>query len=223
MQIRGILRSRGSLFDWGDIDGRDFEEHPPVEQSGDAIRVGHSGGGWAGWRMNLLFDIVVPPSVTLEAQADAGDIHVTGVKGVVVCRTSAGHIEISDAGNGVRASADAGRIRITRVNGPAYAKTDAGEIHALEIAGAIDAQTDSGEIRLSQTIAAPVRARTDSGRILVKLAAGGYMLRVRTDSGTIRVPEMAISERSANEVTGTIRGGGPLVELSVDSGSIEVE
>jgi len=67
-----------------------------------------------------------------------------------------------------------------------------------------------------------VRASADSGSIRVKLAAGGYRLRLVTDSGHLEVPEQAHAWRSPNEIEGPIEGGGPMVDLKTDSGSIEV-
>jgi hypothetical protein len=93
------------------------------------------------------------------------------------------------------------------------------------VAGSIDAQADSGSIRLSQTKAAPVHAKADSGGITIRLAPGaGYDVNAECESGHITVPEMTVrSEFSRHHLEGKVRGGGPLVRVSVDSGSIRIE
>lgn len=226
VQVRGILRPQRSWLGWGDVDHRihELEASPPIEQCGDAIRVEYLGSSWLTGSVALLLEIAVPADAIVHAHADSGDIYVDGVNGPVVCSTDSGGIEVSNIGAAVRAEADSGNIRIFHVAGPVYAEADSGEIQALEVGGSIEASTDSGSIVLSQTVAASVRAEADSGDIRVRLVAGaGYNLRAQTDSGEIRVPEMSSVESRGNDVAGQIRGGGPPVDLEVDSGDIEVE
>jgi hypothetical protein len=125
----------------------------------------------------------------------------------------------------VRATTDSGGIHIRNTQGPVFARADSGGIDALDIAGAIDAATDSGGLRVSQTAPAPVRLRADSGGATVKLApTGGYDIRVSADSGRITVPEMAVRGTvSPHRAEGKVRGGGPLVDIQVDSGSIHID
>ena len=91
--------------------------------------------------------------------------------------------------------------------------------------GSIDAKADSGSIRLSQTKAAPIHVRSDSGGVTVKLAPGaGYDAQLATGSGHIRVPEMtANGALSGHRVDGKIHGGGPLIDIHADSGGITLE
>ena len=105
------------------------------------------------------------------------------------------------------------------------ARVDSGGIDATDIAGKIDAHTDSGGIRLSQTKPAPIRADADSGGIHVTLAQGaGYNVDLQAESGRIYAPEMtARGEISRHHVDGKVRGGGPAVRLSADSGTVSVD
>jgi len=225
VQIRAILRGHHSWLGWGDVERRirELEVNPPIEQDGNAIDVECRGDSWLAGGIALLLDIAVPKEAVVHAETDSGDIRVDGVCGPVNCRTDSGAIEISDVDSAVRARSDSGCIEILRAAGPVYAEADSGAIEALEVGGLIEAKADSGSIRLSQTVAAPIHAEADSGSIRVQLAAGaGYRLRARADSGAIRVPEMSL-EHHGNEVTGQFQGGGPAVDLEVDSGDIYVE
>ena len=160
---------------------------------------------------------------SVRAKADSGGIRVEDVQGPVDCSTDSGYVEVIGVSAAVRAEADSGRIEIRQVAGPVQVEVDSGEIQALEIGGEIEARADSGDIRLSQPCPPASRAQADSGKILVKLAAGaGYTLRARADSGNIHVPELTRSNSSRNEVDGDIRGGGPTVDLEVDSGDIDL-
>jgi hypothetical protein len=205
--IRGILRARRSLFGWGGVEDRirQLESKPPVEQNGNTIRVGDVADRWLLRGVSLFLEIAVPGDTRIRALADSGDIRVEGISGPVECET------------------DSGDILIREVTGRVHAEADSGDIEALDIAGDIEATADSGDIRISQTVAAPVRAEADSGAISVKLVPGaGYNISVETDHGRITLPEMEWRARSEKEASGRIRGGGPVVDLETDSGDIDV-
>jgi hypothetical protein len=116
-------------------------------------------------------------------------------------------------------------VHINNVKGAVFARVDSGGIDASEVAGALDVQADSGHITLSQTIAAPIRAKADSGGIRVRLAPGaGYDVNAESESGNISVPEMTVrSSFSRHHIEGKVRGGGPLIIVHVDSGGITIE
>ncbi|MGA3023481.1 MAG: DUF4097 family beta strand repeat-containing protein [Bryobacteraceae bacterium] len=230
VRIRGILRARRSLFGWGSVEDRirQLEAKPPVEQNGNTVRVGDVADRWLLRGVALFLEIAVPGDTRIRALADSGDIRVQGVSGPVDCETDSGDVEVSAISADVHASSDSGSIRIRQVKGRVYASADAGDAEALDIAGDIEVSTDSGEIRISQTVAAPVRAEADSGGISVKLAPGaGYNVSLRTDHGRITVIEAEGQEivwrtRSEREVDGRICGGGPTVDLETDSGDIDI-
>ena len=100
--------------------------------------------------------------------------------------------------------------------------TAKGDHHAL---GPIDIAVDSGGIQVQQNVAAPVRLRADSGGATIKLASNsGYDVRAKCDSCRIMVPKMTVSGNiSPTHVEGKIRDGGPLVDVSVDSGNVTIE
>jgi hypothetical protein len=225
VRIRGVVRARSTFFIWGDLSGRmrRIESDPPIEQDGNAIGVGDITDRWLLRGIKLLLEIVTPADTEVRALADSGDIRVEGIDGPVECETDSGQIEISSIGSDVRATSDSGAIHIQGVKGAVDARADSGRIVALEVAGTIDATTDSGAIELSQTIVAPVCAKSDSGQIRVRLAdAGGYSIRARTDSGEIELPQMTRQRLSRHELEGDVRGGGSAVDLVTDSGGIEV-
>lgn len=225
VRIRGVLRARSSFFIWGDTGGRirRMESNPPVVQDGNAIGIGDVTDRWLLRGINLLIEITTPGDTEVRALADSGDIRIEGIDGPVECETDGGEINISSIGSEVRANSDSGGIHIQMVKGSVDARADSGHIEALEIEGTIDAASDSGDIRLWQTIAAPVCAHTDSGRIRLRLAnAGGYSIRARTDNGRVDLPTLTRSRLSQHEYEGDVRGGGSVVDLETDSGDIEV-
>jgi len=227
VRIHAILRAQHGWFDFDDALAhiRELERNPPVEQIGNRVRVGYVHGRELLRGVSMRLEIETPPESQLRARADSGGIHVDGIRGPADCHTDSGGIEIRNVGSEVRAAADSGGIRIGNIAGSVFARVDSGGIDAIDVAGGIDAEADSGSIRLAQTKPAPIRAKADSGGITVKLAPGaGYDVSAGSDSGRISVPEMTVqSDFSRHHVDGKVRGGGPLVSIRVDSGSIRIE
>jgi hypothetical protein len=227
VHIHGILKTQNGFFAGANADEhvRKLAENPPVQQTGNSIRAGYVTDKSLLRGVSLRFEITVPPETEVRARADSGGIRVEGVKGPVDCKTDSGGIHVSDIASNVRAEADSGGIHIRGVKGMVHAKADSGGIEALEIAGSVEAQTDSGGIQVSQTTAAPVKARADSGGATVHLApAGGYDIKASCDSGRITVPEMATKGPiDRHHAEGRVRGGGALVDIAVSSGNIHIE
>jgi Putative adhesin len=227
VHVHAILRAQHGWFDFNDAEAhiRELERNPPIEQTGNRLRIGYVHGRDLLRGVSMRLEISTPPGTQLRARADSGGIHAGGIQGPVDCHTDSGGIEVRDVASEVRASADSGGIRLGHIGGPVTVHVDSGGIDAIDIAGGIDAQADSGSIRLVQTKPAPIRAKADSGGITVRLAPGaGYDVSAGAESGNISVPEMTVrSEFSRHHVDGKVRGGGPLVHVRVDSGGIRIE
>jgi len=228
VHIRGYLRASHGWFEGGgDVDDRmrRLADNPPIQQSGNTIRLGYVNDKLLLKGISLRFEISAPPDTQVRARVDSGGIRVEGVKGPIDCKADSGGIDISSADADVRAETDSGGIHIHDIRGPVYARADSGGIDALNIRGAIDVSTDSGGIHMSQTAPAPVRARADSGGATLRLApGGGYDVHLHSDSGRVQVAEMTVHGTiSEHRYEGTVRGGGPRVDIDVDSGNIDVE
>ena len=227
VRIHATLKAQHGWFDFNDAEAhiRELERNPPVEQNGNRLRIGYVHGRDLLRGVSMRLEIYTPAETQLRARADSGGIHVRGIRGPADCHTDSGGIEVRDVGSEVRASADSGGIHLGNIGGAVTARVDSGGIEAIDVAGGIDAQADSGSIRLAQTKPAPIRARADSGGITIRLAPGaGYDVNAGADSGNISVPEMTVrSEFSRHHVDGKVRGGGPPVNVHVDSGGIRIE
>ena len=229
VRVHAILKGQHNWYGSGDVEGRirELERNPPVEKSGSQVRIGYVRDRDLLKGVSMRLEIETPPDTQLRARADSGGIRVDGIRGPVDVHTDSGGIEVHNIASEVRATADSGGIHVSNVNGPVTAHVDSGGIEASEVAGNIDAKADSGSIRLSQTKAAPIHVRSDSGGVTVKLApSAGYDAQLATSSGRIHVPEMTVTANgsfSEHRVDGKIRGGGPLIDIHVDSGGITVE
>ena len=227
VRVHAILKSQRNWFGSGDVEGRirELERNPPVEKSGNQVRIGYVRDRDLLKGVSMRLEIETPADTQLKARADSGGIRVDGIRGPVDVHTDSGGIEVHNIASEVHAAADSGGIHIGNINGAVTAHVDSGGIEASDVSGSIDAKADSGSIRLSQTKAAPIHVRSDSGGVNVKLApSAGYDAQLEASSGHIHVPEItANGSFSAHRVDGKIRGGGPLVDIHVDSGGITVE
>ena len=224
VEIHAILKSDDRHSD-AESRIRALEQNPPVEQSGNTVRIGYARDQNLLRNVSIRFEILTPPESQVRARADSGGIRVEGIQGPAECTADSGGIEAREIGSEVRANADSGGIQIHNVRGGVTARADSGGISAIGIAGAVDVSTDSGGIDVAQTQAAPVHVRADSGGARVKLAAsGGYDVRAASDSGRVTVPELTVRGTiSPQHIEGKLRGGGPLVDVQVDSGNVTIE
>jgi DUF4097 and DUF4098 domain-containing protein YvlB len=227
VRVHAILRAENGWFSSGDVKRRieELERHPPVEQTGNHLRIGYVQDPALLKGISITFEISAPLDTQLRARANSGGIRVEGIRGPVDCKADSGGIRIRDAKAAVHAEADSGGLHLDNIAGDVFARADSGGIEAMDVAGAIDARADSGSIRLSQTEPASIRAKADSGGVKLRLAPrADYDVSVEAGSGSISVPEMTVrSGFSAHHLEGKVGKGGPLVQIRVDSGSVTVE
>jgi hypothetical protein len=227
VRVKAILKAHRGRWVGSDVESRirAIEQNPPVDQTGNRIRVGYLADPKLLKGISMRLEIQTPPETSLRAHSDSGGVRVSGIKGPIECETDSGGIEARQIGSDVRVTADSGGIHVHAVQGSLYARADSGGIEATGIGGAIDVETDSGGIQLEQITAAPIRAQADSGGATVRLApTGGYDLNASSDSGRITVPEMIVKGSfSRHHIEGKVRGGGPLVNVRVDSGNLVIE
>jgi hypothetical protein len=227
VHIHATLKAQHGWFDSADVERRirELERNPPIEQNGARIRIGYVHSRDLLKNVSMRLEIQTPRESKVHARADSGGIRVEGVQGPADCHTDSGGIDLRDIGSEVRAAADSGGIRIENIKGSTYARVDSGGIEANGISGPIDAETDSGGIRVEQSSAAPIRAKADSGGVTIRLVSNaGYDVNLEAESGHISVRDVTVNgEISKQHIEGKVRGGGPMVNVKVDSGNVIVD
>jgi DUF4097 and DUF4098 domain-containing protein YvlB len=186
---------------------REIQQNPPVEQSGNTIRIGQRPLGDLFNNVSISYDVTVPPNTRVEAHSGSGSVKVTDLKAPVKAHAGSGSIEISNAAVEVEAG------------------TGSGTIHLTDISGRLNARTGSGSINVSGDPTQDWTLHTGSGSVHVRVPpSAGFNLRAHTGSGSIKV-EQGFSEQfesGRHNVEGKVRGGGPLMEASTGSGSIQI-
>lgn len=249
---------------WGDVEQRirEIENNPPVEQSGNTIRIGHIENHDWKHNISISYELVVPSQTKLRSESGSGDQRAEGISGPADMNSGSGGLQVKNIGGEVRARTGSGDIELDTIHGNAHASAGSGTIRAIGIGGGLTASSGSGNVRLEQTAAGGVEISTGSGDVEMKGVKGGAKVttgsgsitaqgdptgdwRLHSGSGSVRVDfpaqaafnlvarsssgnietarEISVQGKmSPRELRGQVGAGGPLVELSTSSGSIEI-
>jgi len=206
-----------------------LEQHPPIEQDGNTIRVGHVDDRDLMRNVSISYEIVTPAQTRLHSTTGSGDQTVEGIAGPLDSTTGSGDIRASSIGSGATVRTGSGDVSLDKVQGGIHVGTGSGTIHANGIAGAMNASTGSGDVILEQTGSGDVEVSTGSGSVEVNGVKGG--LRVGTGSGnisalgtptadwkmhtgsgdlTVRIPQQSSFELYAHTSSGSIDSKFPI-------------
>jgi DUF4097 and DUF4098 domain-containing protein YvlB len=208
VQVTGHIK----VTDWfgtsADAKVKAIEANPPVQQSGNDIRIGRIEDPELRRNVSISYDIVVPPNTQLTSHTGSGSQTIDGIQGVLEVGAGSGSLKISNIGNTVRADTGSGSIEIDHVKGNVRAKTGSGSINARDVAGGFEGDTGSGHITLEQTAPGAVRADTGSGGLDLRGVKGS--LDAKAGSGNIHA-------EGAPSGSWTVHTGSGGVELRLPS------
>ena len=179
-----------------------IESNPPIQQSGNDIRIGHIDDAELKHNISISYEVTVPSSTRLHANSGSGNEEISGITGPVEASTGSGNLDIKDIGDGVRAHTGSGSLQLSGVKGSVFARTGSGDIHASSIAGGFDGQTGSGHLVLDQTAPGAVRAETGSGGLELRNVHGS--LQAQAGSGDIKAEGEATGEWVVHTGSGSV-------------------
>jgi hypothetical protein len=236
-------------FPWGkprDADEliQEIKDSPPIEIDDGRLRVGHNLDRKLRNRVSISYEIVVPSGTDIVAATGSGSISVSDIAAPVDVHTGSGSLKLENISGSATARTGSGSIRAEGVGGAFNGKTGSGSIYLAQTApGDVVVSTGSGSSNLNG-VTGSVRASAGSGRITVdgrqegdwKLNTGSGSVRVslpadaafeldaESNSGDIDIdhPLTVEGRISKRHVTGTVRGGGPLLRIDTGSGRIRV-
>jgi DUF4097 and DUF4098 domain-containing protein YvlB len=169
----------------GDAEQRihEIEANPPIEQSGNTVRVGHiENHDWKN-NISISYELVVPAQTKLHSESGSGDQIIEGIAGPADASSGSGSVHLSNIGGETHARTGSGDIELNGIHGAAKAIAGSGSIQAIGIAGALTASSGSGSVKFEQTAAGDVEIGTGSGDVEVKGAKGA--VKVQSGSGSI--------------------------------------
>lgn len=204
---------------------RRLEADPPIQQTGNAIRIGHIEDEDLKNGVSLSYTLTVPASSALRTRTGSGSQQIEGVGGEINASTGSGSLNFRSTGGGVRASTGSGSITAETVGGPFHATTGSGSIRASGVGGAITAKTGSGGIDVEQTGSGNVEVSSGSGTVRLRGVRGA--LRANTASGGVTVEGELAGDWRLSAASGTVRvslppGQGFELDAGTGSGRIDV-
>ena len=220
------------------------KDAPPIELENGRLQVGHSLDRELRNKLSISYEIVVPGETEVFANTGSGSISVIDVTAPVDVHTGSGSVKLVNIGGSSRAVTGSGSIRAESVAGAFDGRSGSGSIYLEQTApGDVVVSTGSGSSNLIG-VTGSVRASAGSGRIVVsgrqegdwKLDTGSGSIRAslpadaafdldaESSSGDIDVdhPLTVEGRVSRKHLIGTVRGGGPLLQIATGSGSIRV-
>jgi hypothetical protein len=209
------ITGRIKVTNWfgGDADERvkRIEANPPIQQSGNDIRIGRVDDSELLHNISISYELVVPAETQLHSHSGSGSQSVEGLRKQVEVESGSGSLKISDIGDTVRAETGSGGIEIDRVKGDVRTKAGSGSIRATDIAGGFEGHTGSGHVTLEQTAAGSVRADTGSGGLELRGVQGS--LEAEAGSGTITAEGNPTGSWTVHSGSGSIH-----LKLAADAG-----
>ena len=163
VRIAARLRADNAWFS-GDATARirEIEKNPPVEQTGNSIRLGRFADETIARNISISYDVTVPARTTVNARTGSGSIDIGDVSGPVDANTGSGSITVGRVAAAVTASTGSGSIAVTGA-GSLNARTGSGSIR-----GAARGRVPDGEQRVRQRAYRPERQGRRERLVIVR-------------------------------------------------------
>jgi hypothetical protein len=227
-------------LDLAEANIRALEKDPPIEQSGNRIRIGYVKDPSLLRGVTIRFEIETPQASEVRAATTSGGIRIDGIAGPANTMTNSGRTEISNVGASINVGVGSGAVIIRNAGNSVVVRSQSGGIQLTGIRGSAELQTSSGRHEISD-VGGPLRATTNSGSIRIEDARAGVIARnssgsitalriggsvhAETGSGEIRIEQVKPAPIRAVARSGAIHvklasGGGYLLEALSHSGKI---
>ncbi len=210
---------------WGGSDEQvqQIAAHPPIEQTGNIVRIGLHQGSLH--NISIDYEIQAPPDAFLNASTGSGSVTDDGVGANAKLSTGSGGIHATGLQGGFSLDTGSGNIYAEASGaGEVKAQTGSGSIELKNVQGGLYAKTGSGGVKSSGTPSAPWRIETGSGTVEIWTGNASFTLDAETGSGGVHSDRDITTSGSTSQhhLTGKIGGGGPLVHIATGSGGIHV-
>ncbi|MDE3201004.1 MAG: DUF4097 family beta strand repeat protein [Acidobacteriota bacterium] len=211
---------------WGSNEARvrEIAANPPIEQTGNIIRIGHRHENYR--NISIDYEIQAPADSFLDASSGSGDIKDEGVGANSKLSTGSGNIHATGLSDGFVANTGSGDIYIDGAGTGDYkVQTGSGSIVLSGINGGLRAGTGSGNIKVTGAPTSNWKIETGSGNVQFFSGNSSFTLDASTGSGTVHTKREMLMDGSVSRhhVTGKVGGGGPTVRIETGSGDVSIE
>jgi hypothetical protein len=224
VHVFGKVRSN-----WGDSEDRvrQVAANPPIEQTGNMIRIGaHHGDSNEGLHhVSIDYEVEAPANAYLEASSGSGNVTDDGVGENTKLNTGSGNIHATGLRGGYTVGTGSGDIYVDQTGqGDVKAETGSGNIELRNLRGGLRANTGSGNIKIAGAPTAGWHLETGSGNAELWVGDAPLTLDAEAGSGSIHTDHEMLTQGSndRHHVTGKLNGGGPTVRIETGSGDIRV-
>jgi hypothetical protein len=202
---------------------------PPVEQSGDTVRVGKDLRRIHNVAISYVIEVprdtevsttVASGSQTIrdvrgpvKAEAASGSIRVDHIDRQTFLTTISGSINADNIGEDMRASSSSGNVIVSNIKGDVRISSLSGSTQITKPGGRVDAQTASGSVEV-QGATRDIKAHSASGRVNIQGNPGSSSYwDLKTVSGLVQlgIPMDANFHLTAEAVSGQINAEVPIV------------
>lgn len=248
VRVIGRIRA-GSMSSWfggGDSSAKikRLEAAPPIEQTGNMIRIGRIEDPDLRRNISISYEITVPAATTLRANTGSGNAEVQGLSSTTRVSTGSGDVNMRDISAEVRASTGSGNVRAENIKGvfrgetgsgdifvrgngtgDTFVSTGSGNIQVDDMKGTLRARTGSGDVTVAGVATSSWDVQTGSGNVTLRLPGNAaFELNAETSSGNIDVNRQITMSGQLNKhhVRGKVNGGGTLLTLRTGSGDIQI-
>jgi Putative adhesin/Domain of unknown function (DUF5668) len=165
--------------------------HVVIDQTADGYSVHPVNLEDTGGHVTVDLDVTLPKRVSVTANSDRGDIHISGVAGAVTATAQHGDVEVHDVASDVSAKMTKGDARITGVAGNVSLAGRGNEIEISDVKGnaAIDGDF-FGPIRV-RSVAGTVHYRSQKADMTLVGVRG----RLELDSEQIEISDVSGSAK----------------------------
>jgi hypothetical protein len=210
---------------WGASDEkvREIAANPPIEQTGNIIRIGARHENLS--HISIDYEIQAPADAFLDAASGSGNVVDEGIGENAKLSTGSGNIHATGLHGGFTVGTGSGGIYAEQTGqGDVKAETGSGNIELKNLRGGLRAGTGSGNIKVSGTPTSAWHLHTGSGNVDFWAGDAPLTLDAETGSGSVHTDREMLTQGSndRHHVTGKLNGGGPTVRIETGSGNIHV-
>jgi DUF4097 and DUF4098 domain-containing protein YvlB len=233
------------LFGKRQGDVSEIEQHPPLRQQGNNIRVDYVNVR----DVSVTYEITVPAETAVRTHSGSGDQIIEGTHGNVDLQSGSGDLKLAHLNGEIRLQTGSGNVRAREIAGPIRGGAGSGDLEIEEtssgdidlhtgsgnvtvrgVQGSFRAEAGSGDITAEGKQTGPWEVRTGSGNVRVHLPSdSAFDADISTSSGTVDVNspvEMIVQGRvdeNHKTIHGKVRGGGPVLSVRTGSGDIHIQ
>jgi len=210
---------------WGGNDEkvREIAANPPIEQTGDIIRIGARHENLH--NISIDYEIETPADSYLDASSGSGNVTDDGVGENTKLTTGSGNIHATGLHGGFALNTGSGNIFAEQTGeGDVKVQTGSGSIELHDLKGGLHAGTGSGDIKVNGAPVADWKLETGSGSIEFWPGSTGFTIDASTGSGSVHTDREMVVQGSfdRHHINGKFNGGGPTVRIETGSGEIRV-